>query len=792
MTRLMSRTFSLSIFLLMLLSLARAQPVVKQYTVSGYIKDAASGEALQNATITATPSTVAVQSNAYGYFSLFLPEGKYTISATYAGYTAFHSEITLTANRTVDITLSSTSGPMEEVVITGEKKLRRTNTVGLGIQQLSMGQIKKIPAFMGEPDVLKALLTQPGVTSVGEGAAGFNVRGGNVDENLIIMDEAPVFNSSHLLGFFSVFNPDAVKNVTLYKNAFPAEYGGRTSSVLDIRMKEGNNQKLAVNGGISNVFSRISVEGPIQKDKSSFIIAARRSYIDVLAKPFLKGDSKNNVMYFYDITAKGNVKLNDNNTLYLSGYFGQDVFSFNNQADFKWGNTTGTLRWNHLFHPKLFLNTSVYYSKYNYSLAFKSTDPGTNQGYDWNSNIQTYGVKPTLTWFASSKHQLKAGVNLIYYNFYPGKGVATNNNMKNEISLQRRYGTESAAFAEDTWKMDKRWTLQAGLRLTRYAYLGNTTVYYFRDTTLNTSKPLDHADEVSSKKPVNTWNFFEPRMSLRYQLKSNTYFKAGYARTSQYLHLLSNTASPTPVDLYFPSTNNIKPSFTDQYSIGAVSIPSFLPLEFSAEFFYKKMNDVLDYVDNADLYLNQLVEADLVTGKGKAYGVELEIKKETGKWQGWLNYTWSKSYRQTAGISNNDWYLSRFDRTHVVNLNLVYELNKKWSFSGAFNYGSGTPSTFPDVRLDIQGLAIPYNTTGQRNNYRLPAYHRLDVSATMQGKQRKKFKQEWVFGLYNLYARQNAYTIYFRQNVDDPQKTEAVRLSILGSVLPSVTWNFKF
>ncbi|MBS1562831.1 MAG: TonB-dependent receptor, partial [Bacteroidetes bacterium] len=373
-----------------------------------------------------------------------------------------------------------------------------------------------------------------------------------------------------------------------------------------------------------------------------------------------------------------------------------------------------------------------------------------------------------------------------------GKGVATNNNNKNVIELLRRYGTESAAFAEDTWKITNRWTAQAGLRLTRYAYLGNTTVYYFRDTTLNTSKPLDHEDVVTSKKPVTTWNFFEPRLSLRYQLKKNTYFKAGYARTSQYLHLLSNTASPTPVDLYFPSTNNIKPSFTDQYSVGAVSIPSFLPLEFSAEVFYKKMEDVLDYVDNADLYLNPLVEADLITGKGKSYGVELEIKKETGKWQGWLNYTWSRSYRKTPGISNGDWYLSRFDRTHVINLDVVYELNKKWSFSGAFNYGSGVPSTFPDVRLDIQGVAIPYNTTGKRNNFRLPAYHRLDVSATMQGHQGKKFKQEWVFGIYNLYARRNAYTIYFRQNVDDPQKTEAVKLSILGSFLPSVTWNFKF
>ncbi|HEY4147844.1 MAG TPA: TonB-dependent receptor, partial [Chitinophagaceae bacterium] len=612
MRRLLPGILSLSFFLTTCSIIARAQTAAKQYTVSGYVKDAASGEALQNATISATPSTVVVQSNAYGYFSLSLPEGKYTISATYAGYTAFHSDISLSGNLVFNITMKSSAGEMEEVVVTGEKKLRRTNTVGLGIQQLSIGQIKKIPAFMGEPDVLKALLTQPGVTTVGEGAAGFNVRGGNVDENLILMDEAPVFNSSHLLGFFSVFNPDAVKNVTLYKNAFPAEFGGRTSSVLDIRMKDGDNQKVAVNGGISDIFSHLSIEGPIQKDKSSFIIAARRSYIDVLAKPFLSGDSKNNQIYFYDLTAKGNVKLNDNNTLYLSGYFGQDVFSFNNEADFKWGNTTGTLRWNHLFNPKLFLNTSVYYSRYNYSLNFRSTDPGTNQGYDWTSNIQTYGVKPNLTWYMSSKNQLKGGVNLIYYDFYPGEGVATNNNTKNIISLQRRYGTESAAFAEDDWKINPKWNLQAGLRLSHYAYLGNTTVYYFRDTTANTSRPLDHADVVTSKKPVTQWNFLEPRISLRYELKKNTYFKASYARTSQYIHLLSNTASPTPVDLYFPSTNNIKPSYTDQYSVGAVSIPSWLPLEFSAEVFYKKMHDVLDYIDNANLQLNQLVEADLI------------------------------------------------------------------------------------------------------------------------------------------------------------------------------------
>jgi hypothetical protein len=783
--------FSVVSFLQMLLIMGALQAQTGKYTISGYIKDESSGEVLINATITMQPSGIAVMTNSYGYYSVTMPAGKYTMLVTYSGFKTYQKEIELKGNTTLEVSLATGGKDMEEVVITGEKRLRRTNTVGMGIQQLSASQIKKIPAFMGEPDVVKALLTLPGITTVGEGSAGFNVRGGNVDENLIIMDEAPVYNSSHLLGFFSVFNPDAVKNVTMYKSAFPAEYGGRTSSVLDIRMKEGNNQKYAVNGGIGNVFSRLSVEGPLQKDRSSFVVAARRSYIDVLAKPFLKEEDRNSTMYFYDVTAKVNYELNEKNTIYLSGYFGRDVFGFGNQVKFKWGNTTGTFRWNHLFNRKLFLNTSVYYSKYDYSLKF-SSDDDIQQGYDWTSNIQTYGIKPSLTWYASNKHTIKTGVNLIYYDFFPGKGVASSEGDKSEILLKRRYGAETAAFLEDTWKMSSKLQLQAGVRLNRYAYLGNTSVFYFRDTTANVRKPLDRVENVSSKKPVEEWYFFEPRVSLRYELKKNTFLKAGYTRATQYIHLLTNTASPTPVDLYFPSTNNIKPSLTDQYSVGFVTQLNKLPLEISVETFYKKMNDLLDYIDNADLDLNQLVEGDLLTGEGKAFGVELEVKKETGKWQGWVNYTLSRSERKTPGISNNDWYLSRYDRTHVLNACVMYTLNDKWSFSSNFTYGSGTPSTFPDARLDIQGMPIPYNSTNKRNDFRLPAYHRLDVSATMKGRQGKKMKQEWVFGIYNLYARQNAYSIYFQANKDEPEKKEAIRLSIIGSLIPSVSWNFKF
>jgi hypothetical protein len=784
----MMRSFLLLVFASASIT-GMAQPA--KFTINGYVKDLSSGESLINATISITPSATTVTTNSYGYFSVSLPAGEYTLHATYTGYEAYSKEIHVTSNITLEVSLQTAAGNMEQVVVTGEKKLRRTNTVALGIQQLSIGQIKKIPAFMGEPDVVKALLTLPGITTVGEGAAGFNVRGGNVDENLIIMDEAPVFNSSHLLGFFSVFNPDAVKNVTLYKSAFPAEYGGRTSSVLDIRMKEGNNQKYDVNGGIGNIFSRLSVEGPLQKDRSSFIVAARRSYIDVVAKPFLSKDNRDNTMYFYDITAKANYELNKNNTLYLSGYFGRDVFGFGTQVRFEWGNTTGTLRWNHLFSPKLFLNTSVYYSKYDYSLNFKSDDE-IDQGYDWKSNIQTYGVKPTLTWYVSNKHQLKAGVNAVYYNFYPGQGVLKSDGNKQAITLIRRYGSETAAFLEDTWKITSKLNLQAGIRFNRYAYLGNTTIYHFRDTTANVRKPLDREEVVTSKKPVRTYDFWEPRVSLRYELIKNTSLKAGYSRSTQFLHLLSNTASPTPVDLYFPSTNNIKPSLTDQYSLGFVTVPDGWPLEISIEGFYKNMHDVLDYIDNANLDLNKLVEGDLMTGKGRASGVEFEVKKETGKWQGWVNYTWSVSQRKTAGINNNDWYLSRSDRTNVVNASASYAPNAKWEFRGNWTYGSGTPATFPDVRLDIQGIPIPYNSTGKRNNFRLPAYHRLDLSVSLKTRQKKKLKQEWVFGIYNVYARQNAYSIYFQPNKDEPQKKEAVRLSIIGSMIPSINWNFKF
>lgn len=778
-------------FILFLLSIP-LQVVSQEKTsvVSGYVKDKKNGEVLIKATIYVDNSEFITQTNNYGYFSLNLPEGKHTLNVSFTGYKTFSRNINVVANQVINIELEQFDEQLAVVTVVGEKKITRSNTVALGVQQLSSAQIKSLPAFMGEADILKAVLTMPGVTSVGEGSSGFNVRGGDVDANLIILDEAPVFNSSHLMGFFSIFNPDAVKNVTLYKGAFPAEYGGRTSSVLDIRMKDGNDQNLEVNGGIGTIFSRISVEGPLMKDKSSFVVAARRSYIDWLAKPFLDKESRDSKFYFYDLTAKANLEINDKSTIYLSGYFGKDVFGIGNQARFAWGNKTGTMRWNYVITPKLFLNTTVTYSNYDYELAFKGEE-GNDEGYDWTSNIQTYGFKPTLTWYKNTQHEFKAGFGLMRYNFQPGVGIMVSGDEKNETRMNNRYGNEYSVFMEDTWKLTSKFTAQLGLRLNNYQYLTKSNIYYLRDTTPNVRKPIDGIETVNKMTKVSDWLFFEPRVSLKYQLENNIILKAGYAKSSQYLHLLSNTASPSPVDLYFPSTNNIKPSYSHIISAGAVKTTN-KGIELSIEAFYKKMENLLDFIDAADLDLNERVEADLLTGEGKAYGVEVEARKDRGPWQGWVNYTWSKSYRRTEGISLSDWYLSRFDRTHVLNLAVIRNFNKRVSASASFNYGTGIPATYADAMMYIQGIPVPYNSTGKRNSYRIPAYHRLDLSVTLKNKVEKKLRSEWVFGLYNVYARRNAYTIYFETNEDNPNIRQATQLSLLGSIIPSVTWNFKF
>ncbi|WP_291911155.1 TonB-dependent receptor [Chitinophaga sp. CB10] len=767
-----------------------------RYTVSGYVKDKQNGESLIGISVGKPGTSIGTVTNQYGFYSITLPAGEQELQFSYIGYSNFKTTLNLQKNTTLDVKLEASSSQLNEVTIRCDKQEKAINTINTSINRLDIAQMKAMPTFMGEVDVLRAIQTLPGVNTVGEGASGFNVRGGNSDENLILLDEAPVYNSTHMLGFFSVFNPDAVKSLNLIKGGFPAEYGGRTSSVLDIRMKDGNNQKLALNGGIGNIFSRLSLEAPIVKDKSSFIVAARRSYIDVLMKPFVKGDMKDTKLNFYDLTAKANYKFNSNNTLFLSGYFGRDVFGFGKDVNMNWGNATATLRWNHVFNNRLFLNLSTYYSKYDYSLQFsnesKKSSTEEQQGYDWTSNIINYGVKPSFTYYLNSANTLHFGVHGVYYTFKPGTGIGTEGNDQHVKTLPDKHALESAVYVDHEYKPNKHFGIQYGLRVSSYQLLGSGFEYYYADTTPGIRKRLLEIKEYGAGEKMKGYHYFEPRASIRYAFNDQNAVKVAYSRTTQFMHQLSNTASPTPLDIWTPSTNNIEPMVADQYTVGYFYNAPNDNYEVSAEVFYKTTDHQLDYIDNANLQLNPLIEADLLPSQGRAYGLELYAKKDIGKTTGWVSYTLSRTERKTPGISLNEWFLNRYDRTHNLNLVLTHTFTKRTSLSANWVFASGTPATFADNRLEFQDWDIPYNSTEKRNNYRLAPYHRLDLSVTLKGKQLKRWKGEWVFSLYNVYARRNAYTVYFRQNPDNPDLKEAVRFSIIGSIIPGITYNFKF
>ncbi len=763
-------------------------------TISGYIKDLKNGETLIGVTIFKKNSQQGTNSNEYGFYSITLNNNVDTLVYSFIGYKTQFLPITANGNQLINIELGDQGKDLEEVIISSEKEDKNITSMEMSVAKLDIKQIQKMPALLGEVDIIKSIQLLPGVTTVGEGASGFNVRGGNIDQNLVLMDEAPVYNSSHLFGFFSIFNPDAVKDVKLIKGGIPAQYGGRASSILDIRMKEGNNKKMEINGGIGTVFSRLSIEAPIIKNKASFIVAARRSYIDVLAKPFLakqSGDLKNAKFYFYDLTAKFNWHINDKNTVFASGYFGRDVFGAG--FKFNWGNSTATVRWNHIINSKLFLNTSAFYSNYRYELGFK--DEGTSQKFEWVSNIINYSIKPDFTYYLNSKNTMRFGGQAIYFTFQPGKAVITAyDGTSKDISLNKQFGLETALYIDNEQKVLNRLTVQYGLRWSMFNYLGKGTRYVYRDTIPNESKPFDHQDSIGSYKSIKNYNNPEPRLAVNYTINDKSSVKLGYNRMSQYLHIVSNTAASTPLDIFTPATNNIKPLVADQITLGYFRNFKDNMFETSAEIYYKDLKNQLDYVDNADLLLNKYLEAYLIQGKGRAYGLELYAKKGKGKLNGWVSYTLSKTERKSRGISNSDWYLSKYDRTHNINTVLIYDINKRFSLSANFVYLTGTPATFPTVKLEIQGYVIPYNTDNKRNNYRNTAYHRLDVGATYNFKKNdtRRYKQTLVLSIYNVYNRRNAFSIYFRNNPSYPVNTEAIRYSVVGSIIPALTYNFKF
>ncbi len=766
----------------------------EKYTLSGYIKDAKNGESLIGATVVKGGTTLGTMTNEYGFYSLTLPKGTHTIVVSYIGYTNFSFIIDLDKNTTRNVEVSGEGKQLEEVEITAEAEDKNIKSVEMGVAKLDIKQINKIPALLGEVDIVRAVQLLPGVTTMGEGASGFNVRGGNIDQNLILLDEAPVYNSSHLFGFFSVFNPDAVKDVKLIKGGIPAQYGGRVSSILDIRMKEGNSKQLAVNGGVGTIFSRLSVEAPIVKDKVSFILAGRRSYIDALVKPFLKKDNpiKEADFYFYDATAKINWKINDKNTVFASGYFGRDVFGAT-AFKFNWGNATATARWNHIFNNKLFMNVTGFYSNYDYLLEFKLES--LDQSFNWTSNIINYSVKPDFSYYLNSNNTIRFGAQALLYDFRPYDAIGQFDvGEKVRFLSDKRYGVEYSVYAGNEHKVLPRLTLEYGLRVSIYNFLGKGKAYYFRDTVPNEPLPLDKVTQFDPGQVITTYVNPEPRFSANYILNSFSSIKASYNRMAQYLQLISNTAASTPLDVYTLATNNLKPLIADQGSIGYFRNFRDNMFETSIEVYYKYMQNQLDYVDNADLFINEQVEGQLIQGLGRAYGTELYVKKTKGKLTGWVSYTLSKTERLVRGISNDDWFNSRYDRTHCLNTNVAYDLTKRWSVSATFVFLSGTPASFPNSKVQIQGLNIPYNTDNIRNNYRITPYHRLDIGATYQFKKNetRRYKQNIVLSCYNVYNRRNAYSIYFRTKSGEPLQTEAVRFSVIGSFVPAITYNFNF
>jgi hypothetical protein len=761
-------------------------------TLSGYIKDSRNGESLIGAMIHKQGTAIGAPANEYGFYSLTLPVGYHVIEVSLVGYKTFTFEIQLEKSVTKNFELGEETQSLDEVTISAEAADQNIKSVEMSTAKLDIKQINKIPALLGEVDLIRAIQLLPGVTTVGEGASGFNVRGGNIDQNLILLDEAPVYNSSHLFGFFSVFNPDAVKDVKLIKGGIPSQYGGRVSSILDVRMKEGNSKRLAVTGGIGTIFSRLSIEAPIIKDKASFIIAGRRSYIDALVKPFVKESSpiKHAQFFFYDLTAKFNYRINDRNTVFASGYLGRDIFGVT-IFKFNWGNATGTARWNHIFNKKLFMNMTAFYSNYDYFLEFSTPN---NQGFKWTSNVINYSFKPDFIYYMNTRNTIRFGAQALFYDFLPYNAIGKFANAEVKFVADKRYGVESSAYVGNEQKFSQKLTIEYGLRVSVYSFVGKSKAYYFRDTIPNTTLPFDEVKSYKKGELIKQYVTPEPRFSMNYVINKKSSFKASYNRMAQYIQLISNTAASTPLDVYTLASNNLKPLIADQGSLGYFRNFKENMFETSVEVYYKYMQNQLDYIDNADLFINPTVENQLVQGLGRAFGAEFYVRKSKGRWQGWVAYTLSQTKRLVRGISNDQWFYSRYDRTHVLNTSVNYDLTKRWNVALNFVYLTGVPGTFPNSKIQIQTLNIPYNTDNIRNNYRVTPYHRLDFAATynFNTKSTGRYKSSLVFSVYNVYNRRNAFSIYFRTKADEPQQTEAVRFSMIGTFVPAITYNFNF
>ncbi|WP_134087887.1 TonB-dependent receptor [Olivibacter sp. XZL3] len=771
------KPFVLSVFIsFYFLSLSFAQ----QITLNGTVRDASNGETLIGASIKVKENaSLGVSANSYGFYSLSLSKGTYTIQVSSVGYATQEKQVDLSQDLRMDFSLEP-ANQLDAVEISAVSNREQIESPQMGVNKISVKEINNVPVLFGERDVLKTIQLLPGVMSAGEGNSGFFVRGGTTDQNLILLDEAMVYNASHLLGFFSTFNSDAIKDVNLYKGGMPAQYGGRLASVLDVNMLDGNNQDFGMDGGIGLIASRLKVEGPIKKDKGSFMLSGRRTYADLFLKLSSDSSVNSSVLYFYDLNLKANYQLNNNNTLYLSGYFGKDVLGYANDFDFDWGNATGTLRWNHVFSSRLFSNTSLIYSDFTYNVGVY-TD---NNDLQVNSRIQNLNLKQDFHYFSSNKSNVRFGLNLMRQEISPAGIDASEESDINSLRIENRQGYELAAYVSHEWKPTDRLSFIYGLRLNSFLLTGPGEFH-----TYDADGDILQTEIYGGGKLVKSYINPEPRFSANYMLNKNSSLKASYNRNTQNLHQLTNTTSSLPTDAWVLSSNNIKPQIADQGAVGYYRNFDNDQYEFSAEVYYKDMQNQIDYKNAADLQANEHVEAELVYGVGKSYGLELLMKKRSGRLNGWVSYTLSRSKRRFDEINDGDWFAARQDRIHNVAIVGMYKFSDRWSFSGTFVYYTGNAVTFPSGKYSIGGKSTWYYT--ERNGYRMPDYHRLDLGATLESKPGKRLKSSWTFGIYNAYNRKNAYIIDFRENENDPNVTEAYKVALFG-IIPSVTWNFKF
>jgi hypothetical protein len=753
-------------------------------TISGEIKDLKSGETLIGATVypTENPSK-GVTTNAYGFFSLTLPKGSYSVVVQFVGYEKNVQTINLTQNLHVNFELKENVISLNEVTVNAAREDKNITSTQMGNTKINIVEINNIPVLFGEKDVLKTIQLLPGIKSAGEGNSGFYVRGGGSDQNLILLDEAPVYNPSHVMGFFSVFNSDALKDVNLIKGGMPAEYGGRLSSVLDVKMNEGNNKEYHVNGGIGLIASHLTVEGPIQKDKSSFMISGRRTYADIFLKLSSNEMLKNTSIYFYDLNLKTNFRLGEKDRLFISGYFGRDdinLLRFSNAFQSMWGNTTGTLRWNHLFNNRLFMNTSLIYSDFTYNMQLGSDSTQVNV----QSSIRDYNLKQEWQYYMNSKHTLKAGFNIIYHSFIPGSVTGTATVSLQNSEIPKRYALENAAFISDEYAINDKLKVNAGIRISNFNLLGPTTIYGF-----DADGNITDTTTYGNNQKIKVYWGIEPRLSANLLLNESNSLKVSYARTQQYLHLLSNATSYQSTDLWIPSSSVVKPQIADQYSLGYYKNFKNNLYETSVEVYYKDMQNQIEYKNGAQFVLNKTAEADLVFGKGKSYGLELYAKKRYGKINGWISYTLSYTDRTFDDIDQGQVFPAKQDRRHEISIVGIYQLTPRWTLSGTWVYYTGNAVSFPSGKYLVDKRIISFYT--ERNGYRMPDYHRLDLAATWISKKTKKFESSWTFSVYNVYNRMNAYSISFRPSETNPDQTEIVKLSLFP-VIPSVTYTFKF